>query len=319
MPELNIQPESTDSILSGLQPDNIDNPISDDTDVSIDITPLVESSTSLSSEELRDPNNIVVTISDKEAPIVILFGPPACGKTMTLVRLARYLGQIQYKIEPVTDFRPTHDKNYEAMCKSFNDMVGSDDAAQSTANINFMLVKIHDRNGKTLCQILEGPGEYYFNPDNPHADFPRYVSAIINRPNRKIWAIMVEPDKTTKMNSENRRHYAAKIGQLKKRIKPRDRVLFIFNKIDQTPYVINGSSINYSSARKHVSDIYPGIFAPFKNLNPITKWWAPYRFDFVAFQTGDYPEKSDGSLGFEQGDDDYPRRLWNIIRKRIFG
>ena len=41
----------------------------------------------LSVEELRDPNKISVTIADKDAPIVVLFGPPACGKTMTLVRL----------------------------------------------------------------------------------------------------------------------------------------------------------------------------------------------------------------------------------------
>ena len=44
-----------------------------------------------STEELNDPNKIKVTISDTTTPIVVLFGPPSCGKTMTLVRLARYL------------------------------------------------------------------------------------------------------------------------------------------------------------------------------------------------------------------------------------
>ena len=31
----------------------------------------------LTSEELNDPNKISVTIADKDAPIVVLFGPPA--------------------------------------------------------------------------------------------------------------------------------------------------------------------------------------------------------------------------------------------------
>ena len=43
----------------------------------------------LSAVEVNDPNKIQIEIADKEAPIVILFGQPACGKTMTLVRMTR--------------------------------------------------------------------------------------------------------------------------------------------------------------------------------------------------------------------------------------
>ena len=35
----------------------------------------------LSNVEMNDPNSIHVTISDPKAPLVILFGPPACGKS----------------------------------------------------------------------------------------------------------------------------------------------------------------------------------------------------------------------------------------------
>ena len=37
-------------------------------------------------EERLDPNRIQVTVKDKDVPLVLLFGPPACGKTMTLIR-----------------------------------------------------------------------------------------------------------------------------------------------------------------------------------------------------------------------------------------
>lgn len=183
----------------------------------------------MSSEELNDANKIKVTIADYKTPLVVFFGPPACGKTMTLIRLTRYLQGKGYTIEPVTSFRPTYDKNYSDMCTNFDSMIGNEDAAKSTSKINFMLVQVL-REGKPLCQILEGPGEYYFSPEKPQANFPKYVNAIISSPNRKIWAIMVEPDNTNKrMDVEARRQYAIKLNKLKTRIAPKDKVMFIFN------------------------------------------------------------------------------------------
>ena len=54
----------------------------------------------LSSEEQNDPNSITVTVSDPNTPIVILYGPPSCGKTMTLVRMTRYLQSQGYTVVP---------------------------------------------------------------------------------------------------------------------------------------------------------------------------------------------------------------------------
>ena len=197
----------------------------------------------MSFEELNDANKIKVTIADYKTPLVIFFGPPACGKTMTLIRLTRYLRGNGYTIEPITSFRPSYDKNYSEMCRNFDSMIANEDAAKSTSMINFMLVQV-SRNGKPLCQILEGPGEYYFKPEEPFAQFPRYVNAIINSRNRKIWAIMVEPDKTNKrMDVEARRHYVNKLHKLKTHINSRDKVLFVFNKIDETKFVINAANI----------------------------------------------------------------------------
>ncbi|MDE7089842.1 MAG: hypothetical protein K2O54_06955, partial [Prevotella sp.] len=219
-------------------------------------------------EELNDANKIKVTIADYKTPLLILFGPPACGKTMTLVRLTRYLQSKGYTVQPITSFRPAYDKNYSDMCNNFDSMINSDDAAQSTAKINFMLVQVMYQ-GKTLCQILEGPGEYYFKPEEPNASFPKYVNAIINSNNRKIWAIMVEPDSTNKrMGVEARKHYVNKIHRLKTKINSRDKVMFIFNKIDETPFVITPGNIKYNLALQHTEFLYPNIFVPFRNVNP---------------------------------------------------
>lgn len=68
----------------------------------------------------EDPNRINVTIVNKDIPLVILFGPAACGKTMTLVRLTRYLRSKSFKIFPIRTFRPSDDQNYQKLCDNFD-------------------------------------------------------------------------------------------------------------------------------------------------------------------------------------------------------
>lgn len=293
------------------------NEIVDKTSVSSDDIPV--NNNGMSSAELNDPNKIKVTIVDYKTPLVILFGPPACGKTMTLVRLTRYLQGKGYTVQPVTSFRPAYDKHYSDMCSRFDSMINNDNAANSTGKISFMLVQVL-HGGKPLCQILEGPGEYYFNPETPNAKFPSYVNTIISSDNRKIWVIMIEPDGTNlHMDVTNRRDYVNKIHLLKTKIRPSDKIVFMLNKIDETPYVLSPGQIKERQAMQQVGYLYPNIFAPFKNQNPITRLWRENNFDFCAFQTGDFTEAADGTLTFQEGHNVYPFKLWEIILKRIRG
>lgn len=276
----------------------------------------------LSNEEYNDPNQIRVTLANPKVPIVVLFGPPACGKTMTLVRLARYLNKQGYKISPVRTFRPNNDLNYVELCDNFSQMINSADAANSTANVSFMLVEVINKDGKCLCQILEAPGEYYFNPNNPNAAFPSYVNTIIACNNRKLWAIMVEPDW---QNTEDRINYVARINDLSRQMASKDKTLFIFNKIDKTNFTRKRGQINITEARVQTSYLYPGIFEMFKNQNPITRFFSGYQCRFVPFQTGTFTETTkrdrngNSVQNYQEGPDDYPRMLWNEIQKSIVG
>lgn len=294
---------------------NIEQSISSDTE-SNQLSQTISTSTSntLVQNQYDDPNKINVTIADKNVPLVILFGPAACGKTMTMVRLTRYLRNRSYKISPVRSFRPANDHNYRELCENFDSMINQSDASKSTNRIEFMLIEVLN-NGKPLCQILEAPGEYYFDPLNPHNPFPNYVNTIINSTNRKIWCVFVEPDWE---NDSDRRNYVSRIHQLKKRMRFKDKTIFVYNKIDKTEYVISPGKINVPQARKNVSDLYPDIFVPFRNMNPITKFFSKWRCDFVPFQTGDFTQSAT-DLTYQQGPEEYPTMLWNTIYKHIKG
>ncbi len=164
-----------------------------------------------------------VVITDNNAPMVILFGPPSCGKTMTLVRLTRYLSGT-YNFMPDQAFRNSTDSEFNELCKNFNAAVGADKAADGTKYIDFMLLRVNERrNGRTICQFVESPGEFLFNPQNPTAQFPAYLHQIIASNNRKIWLIFLEPG----MSLEDRFAYFKKIQDLRSVIISQDRIIFV--------------------------------------------------------------------------------------------
>lgn len=199
------------------------------------------------------------------------------------------------------------------MCREYNEMVNNNNAAGQTSRISFMLVRVIDDKGRTICQILEAPGELYYDPNKPNADFPRYVNAIKNGTNRKVWCYFVEPDWK---DEADRRGYADKISSLKRNMKPVDKAVFVFNKIDLTPFVISPGQINKKQARREVENLYPGIFEPFRSKGV---FGTSDNFEFVPFHTGDYSKTYAGEYTFEPGPDEYPRALWNVIKKLVRG
>jgi hypothetical protein len=97
-----------------------------------------------------------------------------------------------------------------------------------------------------------------------------------------------------------------------------DKVVFIYNKIDKTNFVRSVGNINITSAIEDIQNLYPNIFVPFLNQNPITKLFKKYNCEFVPFQTGDYTDAING-LTYQEGPDEYCNNLWSTLLKNIKG
>ncbi len=267
----------------------------------------------------NNPNDVEVTISDKKTPIVVLFGPPACGKTMTLVRLSRYLKNCLsgYQIKPVRSFRPDYDRNYKEMCDDFSQKLSASVAAEANSRMNFMLVSVSRNAGEPICQILEGPGELYFDPKKPNtrADATVYFNKITSSPNRKVYVIILEPNWR---NEQDRRNYVERIRQLKKNMSPRDRIILLGNKVDKADEFIKSSGVvNVRGFINHMSDQYAGLFGIFKETRPIISFFKPYDCDFVSFKSGTFCEDGSKNMRFTEDSDKYPKNLWKTILKRV--
>lgn len=278
--------------------------------------------TSMTSQiESEYVNDIDVTIADPKTPLVILFGPYACGKTMTLIRLTRFLYEGNYEVKAVPSFRDS--KYYEKLCDNFSRMIDNEKKADSTGHINFMLVKVLKRDGtikKPICQLLEAPGEHYFDPKHPDDDFRTYFQKIISSKNRRIWLIMLEPQSTMddKMRMQDvRKKYVDKIKKLMQKPETKkDKVIFIFNKADKADGTIDVNDIE--QLRNYVKGLYPGIFDYFEYKAPLSSK-TKYKCDLIAFKTGTFTTSSSGLDNFVESSADYPEALWNKIIKRIKG
>ncbi len=269
----------------------------------------------LSEQEILDPNEIIVTISDTKTPVVVLFGARTSGKTMTLIRLAKYLSGQGYSVVHDPIFRPDRDTHYQRMCRDFPQLIHSDYAASGNDVISFMLVKVIDPNGRTLCQILEAPGEHYFDADIPDRPFPSYIQKICSIPNRRSWIFIIEENWGGSQGVRDL--YARKIRSMQRLINTRDRVVFTCHKVDKSSHFRSDGRPDERQIFQNIQFQYPHIFDPYVNRNPITRFFSPYAFDFVPFSAGAFTPTSSGRQVYNAGPDHYPARLWEAIKRNI--
>lgn len=263
-----------------------------------------------------DPMKIQVEIPDQKTPIVVLFGPPASGKTMMLIRLSRWLRRNGYSVVPNRLFRP-NDPFYTRMCDEFNSMIDSPEAAEGTNIVSFMLATV-SKNRQPICQILEAPGEHFHNSKRITNEFPPYLNRIISSSkNRKVYLILAESDVKLMGDGSSRDQYVEKIRMLRKKAVLRDKFIVVLNKVDLSSSVQSGGVYDTRIAKKEVREAYPGIFEIFKNTHPITSFFIPSYASFIAFQSGTFSESSDGNtVIYEESNDIYASRLWKMILEK---
>ena len=279
----------------------------------------IETTYGLTTEEILDVNAIKVTISDP-SPIVILFGAKTSGKTMTLVRLTRYLRAQGYRVEPDRVFRSANSGVYQEMCDKFDETITNDKAAGGTSVIGFMLVTVRDKNGRPICQILEAPGEHYFDDKERNKPFPRYIHEILAMSNRRTWVFIVERNWQPGVDSESiRKAYAEKIISMQDLIPSSDKIIFTCHKADLSRDLFRSGKPIVKQVYNDIKNQYPGIFARYTNHNPITSLWKPYKFDFVTFSSGIFNKLQDGGQSYTPSQDFYPAGLWEKIKKAVMG
>lgn len=259
-----------------------------------------------------DPSLIVANITDQRAPIVLLFGAKSTGKTMTLVRLSRYLETIgaEVKVDP---YFCTTAWEYKKNSKSFVKMKSTDRKLAPTNHNDFLFVHVVEGNtGLTVCQILEAAGEHYFPSANlvpegktrVNADFPKYMNDVFSTPNKKVWVFILDPTLSVQSDRED---FVKRISFIKGRFNwHRDRAIILYNKIDET----NFGGADYTSVKKAAAEEHCNGTA-YKNVFKLFEggFLESDRYTFVPFTTGYF---SNG--GYTASDDSFPKALWNSIK-----
>lgn len=272
--------------------------------------------TQYSQEEKADVNNISVTLG-KNIPTIILYGPPASGKTMALLRMIRYLSNQNYRIEPDRNFRPGHDEHYKRMCDGLSTLSRSSYAPGGTDTVGFMLAQVIKE--QPICQFLEAPGEHFFNEKvgKGSTDYPTYINEIISsEQNPRIWCFFVERD--WGKDQEMREAYAAKIRALYNtaichRGRPADKVIFLFNKADKyTQYYKDGYPI-LRSFYNEIQRYYPGIFNEYIRTGIAALLFGKYNFRAVAFSAGTFNGTNDNRTKWQPSENWYCEQFWKAI------
>lgn len=262
-------------------------------------------------EYKRFSDEISVYIADKNTPIVMLMGPTAVGKTMTLVRLVRYLIEQGYSAQPDRIFRPTSDIGYGKLCDSFQELVNSAYAANGTSRLDCMLIKIIDGIGRCVLQIVDVAGEFYYD-ELDSTPLPPLLQ-ILHSSNPFIWVVMIEP---YWRDSFHRIKYVEKIRDFKQQFfRAEDKVILVCNKTDKRPFFHGKNKIAFNPLLNLIKEEYPGMVDIFENANPITKLFRKYNCSIVPFSTGTYSQPHNGRMIYVPSSPNFPYMLWKELTK----
>ncbi len=262
-------------------------------------------------------DEIIPRLNSINKPLIILVGSKSTGKTVTLLRLAKFLKKNgNFKVLPNEDFRT--DNDYPEACEKFQELLNSRDyAPDPTAPINFLLVDIYKDN-KLIYHILEAPGEHFFSDQNPYDNSNRaYFASLFSKDIQKILVFIFEKNmlKDDAMQSA----YSDRLSSFVSMIKPKnnDRLIFMLNKVDKMPVQQKGT-VDEAEVKKYIYD--NENYNSLKNAILNVKGLDPVKF--IPFSNGTFSDIGDDKQSWVLSNDDYPSKLWSLIIKKytsIFG
>ncbi len=268
----------------------------------------------------RPARRATPTIQDQTVPLVIFVGPPASGKSMILVRLAKYLRNQGYGISTDPTFLNTDE--YQRDCAEFNNKLNTVEALDGT--VKFLLVDVY-HNNTLIAKLLEAPGEDFYTTDPQkikagyNSRVEPYLATIMTSQNQKTYVTLLDLDSVISFRNDQY-HRDSYMQRFINFFLPainlkRDRIVLLYNKIDKTHFgSINGCH-DIKNARKDAEIYYKPLFSRLKgglfNLD---------LFAFKTFCTGMFSKNIDNNgkefQTYNVADDIYPQELWKEITRR---
>lgn len=268
---------------------------------------------------------VIPSIVDQETPIVVFVGPPASGKSMILVRIAKYLREMGFTIKADRTFINT--EKYREGCTKFENLLDTNIALDGT--VEYLLVDVRDKDGNNVAKLLEAPGEHFYDTknegiNNNNTTVQGYLSKIMTSNNPKTYVALLDLDSdiSFRNNGTHRNRYTTRLlDTFYSQIHPdRDRFVLLYNKVDEPGFGnIHGiSDAKKKQARKDAELYYPTLF----NTMKVTKlvFFTMDDFAFQTFCTGKYTNVTDDNGNeykqYDISNNSYPQDLWmDIIRK----
>lgn len=273
-----------------------------------------------------------IVVTDQTTPIVIFWGPQACGKSMILVRLSQYLQDVKHYTVRANDTL-VNSAQYRKDCEIFDANLSAKTAVPGTTN--YLLADVLDENQTKRFQLLEAPGEDFFsinedkkskNEEEVSRTLPEYLLNIIDNPNQKIFVVLLDlySESLLVADHETRQHYEKKIirnfdlNNAYDHINQYDdRLILVLNKVDAAK-VGDLNSCNEEAALELAKQMYPKVFDKLKKR---TLCFNFENFKFLPFCTGRFSQSQDQNgktvKTYTPSSDYYPELLWKEISKRF--
>ena len=269
-------------------------------------------------------------------PLILFVAPPNCGKTMAAYSLAEYLVGLDedpYEVTPNLLYDRFNEK-YMQKCKDFAETLNYNLSQRKTANPRMAMKKTEGaammldlkRNNELKYNILEVPGEWFWDPNNPEELLDPRIANMLSTTQyggrRKIvfillldlftmkWINTSDPNKRKDCESYQKRL----VEMLSDYYQDGDKVIALFNRFDE--------------ASAGDMDIWKEVYSTVLSHNYGKKWvvFPKIRIEQLPYSAGvGFCEQRDKNTnkvtGFKIYESDermstYARNLWKAITKK---